>query len=86
MTALRPQFEEAGARLAVVAATDTGAQDFIDNVWPNGEVYIDDEEEFKKAENDSAAEANTENINAKNPNVEKLRNPGHSDHSSYSFI
>ena len=45
-----------------------------------------DEEEFKKAENDSAAEANTENINAKNPNVEKLRNPGHSGHSSYSFI
>ena len=44
-----------------------------------------DEEEFKKDENDSAAGANTENIHAKNPNVEKLRKPGHSDHSSYLF-
>ena len=35
--------------MAVVSALDLGAQDFVDSVWPNGELYIDEEEAFKKA-------------------------------------
>lgn len=35
--------------MAVVSAIDTGAQDFLDAVWPSGDLYIDDEEAFKKA-------------------------------------
>jgi len=46
---LRPEFERAGARLAVVSSIDTGAQEFTDAVWPDGEIYIDEEETFKKA-------------------------------------
>ena len=36
-------------RLAVVTSTDIGAQDFIDAVWPNGELWVDDSEEIKKS-------------------------------------
>ena len=46
---MRPQFDEAGARLVVVSAVDTGAQEFKDAVWPGGELWIDDDEAFKKA-------------------------------------
>mmetsp|Transcript_16765 Transcript_16765/g.36311 ORF Transcript_16765/g.36311 Transcript_16765/m.36311 type:complete len:136 (-) Transcript_16765:344-751(-) len=46
---MRPQFERAGARLAVLSSTDNGAADFISAVWPEGEVYIDSDETFKKA-------------------------------------
>jgi len=35
--------------LAVVSAIDTGAQDFLDSVWPGGALYLDEEESFKKA-------------------------------------
>jgi len=49
LTALRPEFEKAGAKLAVVSSLDTGAQDFLDAVWPNGELYIDEAEAFKYA-------------------------------------
>ena len=35
--------------MVVVSAQDKGAQDFLDAVWPNGELFIDEEEEFKKA-------------------------------------
>jgi len=31
----------------VVSAVDTGAQDFLDAVWPTGDLYIDEEEAFK---------------------------------------
>jgi hypothetical protein len=47
MTELRPEFEKAGAKLAVVTAIDTGAQDFIDAAWKGGEIYIEPEEVFK---------------------------------------
>lgn len=33
----------------MVTATDIGAQDFIDAVWPGGDVYIDEAEAFKLA-------------------------------------
>lgn len=46
---MRPEFERAGARLAVVSAIDTGAQEFVDAVWTGGEFYIDDDETFKVA-------------------------------------
>lgn len=46
---MRPEFEKAGARLAIVSAIETGADEFIDKVWPGGELYFDDEEAFKKA-------------------------------------
>ena len=32
-----------------MSAQDVGAQEFIDAVWPNGELYIEEEEIFKKA-------------------------------------
>ena len=32
-----------------MSSQDVGAQDFVDAVWPNGELYIDEEEAFKKA-------------------------------------
>ena len=46
---LRPEFEKAGARLAVVSGTDFGAEEFIKDVWPDGDLYIDDAEVMKKA-------------------------------------
>lgn len=49
LNALRPEFDKAGTRLTVISAIDTGAQDFIDAVWPEGDLYIDPSEEFKKA-------------------------------------
>ena len=41
--------DDESARLAVVSSQDKGAQDFIDAVWPSGQVYIDEDEAFKKA-------------------------------------
>jgi len=35
--------------MVVVSAVDTGAQEFLDAVWPGGELWIDEEEAFKKA-------------------------------------
>jgi len=35
--------------MSVVSAIDTGAQEFIDSVWTGGDLYIDEEEAFKKA-------------------------------------
>lgn len=49
LSALRPEFERAGTKLTVVSAVETGAQDFLDNVWPGGALYIDEEESVKKA-------------------------------------
>ena len=46
---MRPQFDEAGARLAVVTSQDKGAQEFVDAVWKGGAIYIDDDEAFKRA-------------------------------------
>lgn len=47
--ALRPEFDKAGARLTIVSAIDTGADAFMEAVWPNGELYIDEAEAFKDA-------------------------------------
>jgi len=33
----------------VLTSLDTGVQEFIDAVWPGGEVWVDEEEAFKKA-------------------------------------
>lgn len=33
----------------MVAAQDTGAEDFLSAVWPGGELLIDEDESFKKA-------------------------------------
>lgn len=49
MSNLRPEFEKANARLTVVSAQEKGAQEFIDAVWQGGEMWIDEEEAFKKA-------------------------------------
>lgn len=46
---MRPEFERAGARLAIVSSIDTGAQEFIDTVWKDGDIYIDEAEAFKLA-------------------------------------
>jgi len=46
---MRADFEEAGVKMAVVSAIDTGAQDFLDTVWTGGDLYIDSEMAFKKA-------------------------------------
>lgn len=35
--------------MTIVSAQDKGAQEFIDAVWPGGELYTDEEEEFKKS-------------------------------------
>ena len=35
--------------MVVVSSQDKGAQDFLDAVWPNGELFIDEQEAFKKA-------------------------------------
>lgn len=32
-----------------MSAIDTGADEFVEKVWPTGELYFDDEEAFKKA-------------------------------------
>lgn len=49
LSALRPAFEAAGARLTVVSAIETGADEFREAVWTDGELYFDDQEAFKKA-------------------------------------
>ena len=49
LTELRPEFEAAGARLAVVTGTDVGAQEFTDAVWQGGDIYVDSAETFKRA-------------------------------------
>ena len=49
MTEMRPQFDAAGARLTVVTGTDNGAAEFLEEAWKGGELYIDEEESFKKA-------------------------------------
>lgn len=36
-------------QLAVVSGTDNGAQDFLDSVWTSGELFVDEDEAFKKA-------------------------------------
>lgn len=36
-------------RLSVVSGTDLGAQEFIDAAWQGGELFVDDEEIFKRA-------------------------------------
>ncbi len=46
---MRSDFEKAGARLVVVSAQPTGAQAFLDAVWSDGELYVDEDEGFKKA-------------------------------------
>lgn len=46
---MRSEFESANARLVIVSGTDQGSDEFIDAVWKDGELYIDDEEAFKDA-------------------------------------
>uniref|UniRef100_A0A7S0P590 Peroxiredoxin-like 2 activated in M-CSF stimulated monocytes n=1 Tax=Calcidiscus leptoporus TaxID=127549 RepID=A0A7S0P590_9EUKA len=46
---MRPAFEKAGARLSIVSAAEQGADDFRSAVWTDGDLYIDEEESFKKA-------------------------------------
>lgn len=49
LSVLQPAFEKVGARLAVVSASEQGADEFKSAAWPKGELYIDEEESFKKA-------------------------------------
>ena len=49
LNALKPEFDKAGAKLTIVSGQDKGAQEFVDAVWPNGNIYVDEEEVFKKA-------------------------------------
>mmetsp|Transcript_40059 Transcript_40059/g.105924 ORF Transcript_40059/g.105924 Transcript_40059/m.105924 type:complete len:166 (-) Transcript_40059:321-818(-) len=49
MSELRPEFERAGARLAVVTGTDQGADDFMESVWKGGDLFVDDDEAFKRS-------------------------------------
>jgi len=49
LNALKPEFDKAGAKLTIVSGQEKGAQEFSDAVWPNGNIYIDEEEAFKKA-------------------------------------
>ena len=49
LTSLRPQFEAAGVKLTVLSSTENGAADFVREVWKGGELYIDEQEQFKKA-------------------------------------
>jgi len=49
LSQLRPEFEKAGASLNIVSAQEKGASDFIEAVWPNGDLYIDETEAFKDA-------------------------------------
>jgi len=46
---MRPQFEDAGARLVVITADPSGAQAFKDSVWKGGDIYIDEDEGTKRA-------------------------------------
>jgi hypothetical protein len=46
---MRSEFEAAGARLTIVAGTDVGAPEFMEEVWQGGELWVDDEEKVKKA-------------------------------------
>jgi|TARA_B110001469_G_scaffold88963_1_gene84415 hypothetical protein len=46
---MRSEFEAAGARLTIVAGTDVGAPEFMEEVWQGGELWVDDEEKVTKA-------------------------------------
>ena len=46
---MRPEFDKASARLVVISAIDTGAQEFLDAAWPKGELWVDENEAFKFA-------------------------------------
>ena len=41
---MRADFEAAGARLTIVAGTDVGAPEFMQEAWKGGELWINDEE------------------------------------------
>mmetsp|Transcript_86 Transcript_86/g.191 ORF Transcript_86/g.191 Transcript_86/m.191 type:complete len:139 (+) Transcript_86:265-681(+) len=46
---MRADFEAAGARLTIVAGTDTGAPEFMEDVWKGGELFVDDQDKVKQA-------------------------------------
>ena len=46
---MRSEFEAAGARLTIVAGTDVGAPEFMEEVWQGGELWVDDEEKVSEA-------------------------------------
>lgn len=46
---MRAEFEAAGARLTVVASTDVGAPEFMEEVWKGGELFIEEAETIKQA-------------------------------------
>ena len=45
---MRSEFEAAGARLTIVAGTDVGAPEFMEEVWQGGELWVDDEEKVSE--------------------------------------
>ena len=46
---MRAEFEAAGARLTIVAGTDVGAPEFMQEAWKGGELWIDDEEKVSSS-------------------------------------
>ena len=46
---MRSEFEAAGARLTIVAGTDVGAPEFMEEVWQGGDLWVDDEEKVSEA-------------------------------------
>ena len=50
---MRAEFEAAGARLTIVAGTDVGAPEFMQEAWKGGELWIDDEEKVSEARSSS---------------------------------
>ena len=46
---MRKEFDDAGVRVAIVSGTDMGAKEFVEAVWKEGELFIDDDEAFKRA-------------------------------------
>ena len=49
LSEMRSEFEAAGARLTIVAGTDVGAPEFMEQVWQGGELLVDDEEKVSDA-------------------------------------
>ena len=49
LSEMRSEFEAAGARLTIVAGTDVGAPEFMEQVWQGGELLVDDEEKVSEA-------------------------------------
>ena len=46
---MRKEFDDAGVRVAIVSGTDLGAKEFVEAVWKEGELFVDEEEVFKRA-------------------------------------